>query len=87
MSEAMAQGVDIQLRILQTLVSLIPNFPDIHDTLLGDVCTFAVLVSAIAYTEPIPGGLAVLQTSRIEDCCGFVYCGGYTASTADVCGG
>ncbi|KAH6905130.1 hypothetical protein BKA70DRAFT_1293490 [Coprinopsis sp. MPI-PUGE-AT-0042] len=36
MTEAMSQGVDIQLRILQTLVSLIPNFPNIHDTLLGD---------------------------------------------------
>ena len=37
MSDAMSQGVDIQLRILQTLVSLITNFPAIHDDLLGDV--------------------------------------------------
>lgn len=37
MSDAMSQGVDIQLRILQTLVSLIPNFPHIHGELLGDV--------------------------------------------------
>ena len=37
MSDAMSQGVDIQLRILQTLVSLVPNFPAIHDDLLGDV--------------------------------------------------
>ena len=37
MSEAMSQGVDIQLRILQTLVSLIPNFPAIRGALLGDV--------------------------------------------------
>ncbi|EKM74882.1 hypothetical protein AGABI1DRAFT_65220 [Agaricus bisporus var. burnettii JB137-S8] len=36
MSDAMSQGVDIQLRILQTLVSLIPNFPHIHGELLGD---------------------------------------------------
>ncbi|GLB42717.1 putative C-terminal region of Mon2 protein [Lyophyllum shimeji] len=36
MSDAMSQGVDIQLRILQTLVSLIPNFPAIHGPLLGD---------------------------------------------------
>ncbi|KAG6810738.1 hypothetical protein H0H92_010542 [Tricholoma furcatifolium] len=36
MSDAMSQGVDIQLRILQTLVSLIPNFPQIHGQLLGD---------------------------------------------------
>ncbi|KAF9484605.1 hypothetical protein BDN70DRAFT_825412 [Pholiota conissans] len=36
MSDAMSQGVDIQLRILQTLVSLVPNFPAIHGELLGD---------------------------------------------------
>ncbi|KAF5350099.1 hypothetical protein D9756_009239 [Leucocoprinus leucothites] len=36
MSDAMSQGVDIQLRILQTLVSLIPNFPHIHGDLLAD---------------------------------------------------
>jgi hypothetical protein len=32
------QGVDIQLRILQTLLSLITNFPAVHGALLGDVC-------------------------------------------------
>lgn len=37
MNDAMSQGVDIQLRILQTLVSLITNFPAIHGALLGDV--------------------------------------------------
>ncbi|KII84914.1 hypothetical protein PLICRDRAFT_179240 [Plicaturopsis crispa FD-325 SS-3] len=36
MSDAMSQGVDIQLRILQTLLSLITNFPAVHGTLLGD---------------------------------------------------
>ena len=36
----MSQGVDIQLRILQTLVSLVPNFPDIHGDLLGEVSCF-----------------------------------------------
>ncbi|KAJ3501198.1 hypothetical protein NLJ89_g9448 [Agrocybe chaxingu] len=36
MNDAMSQGVDIQLRILQTLVSLVPNFPAIHGSLLGD---------------------------------------------------
>ncbi|KAG6844369.1 hypothetical protein H0H87_007445 [Tephrocybe sp. NHM501043] len=36
MGDSMSQGVDIQLRILQTLVSLIPNFPAIHGPLLGD---------------------------------------------------
>ncbi|KAF7290808.1 Protein MON2 [Mycena indigotica] len=36
MSDAMSQGVDIQLRILQTLLSLITNFPAVHGGLLGD---------------------------------------------------
>ncbi|KAG2106225.1 uncharacterized protein F5147DRAFT_233950 [Suillus discolor] len=36
MNDAMSQGVDIQLRILQTLVSLITNFPSIHEELLGE---------------------------------------------------
>lgn len=40
MNDAMSQGVDIQLRILQTLVSLVPNFPDIHSDLLGEVICF-----------------------------------------------
>ena len=37
MGDCMNQGVDIQLRILQTLLSLITNFPAIHGQLLGDV--------------------------------------------------
>ncbi|CAK5277941.1 unnamed protein product [Mycena citricolor] len=36
MSDAMIQGVDIQLRILQTLLSLVTNFPAIHGSLLGE---------------------------------------------------
>ncbi|KAG2129622.1 hypothetical protein DEU56DRAFT_741289 [Suillus clintonianus] len=36
MNDAMSQGVDIQLRILQTLVSLITNFPSVHGELLGE---------------------------------------------------
>ncbi|KIK97811.1 hypothetical protein PAXRUDRAFT_824529 [Paxillus rubicundulus Ve08.2h10] len=36
MSDAMSQGVDIQLRILQTLVSLITNFPSVHGEMLGE---------------------------------------------------
>ena len=42
MSDAMSQGVDIQLRILQTLVSLITNFPSVHAELLGEVCCYAL---------------------------------------------
>ncbi|KAH9940033.1 uncharacterized protein BXZ73DRAFT_43028 [Epithele typhae] len=36
MSDCINQGVDIQLRILQTLLSLTTNFPSVHGQLLGD---------------------------------------------------
>ncbi|KIY49646.1 hypothetical protein FISHEDRAFT_40768 [Fistulina hepatica ATCC 64428] len=36
MNDSISQGVDIQLRILQTLLSLITNFPAVHGELLGD---------------------------------------------------
>ncbi|KAG7085465.1 hypothetical protein E1B28_003026 [Marasmius oreades] len=36
MNDSMSQGVDIQLKILQTLLSLITNFPKVHGALLGD---------------------------------------------------
>ncbi|KAL1741643.1 guanine nucleotide exchange factor in Golgi transport N-terminal-domain-containing protein [Schizophyllum fasciatum] len=35
-ADAMSQGVDIQLRILQTILSLITNFPEIHGQQLAD---------------------------------------------------
>lgn len=37
MLEIMGQGVDIQLRILQALLSLVTNFPEVHGTTLGEV--------------------------------------------------
>jgi hypothetical protein len=37
MNDCVSQGVDIQLRILQTLLSLVTNFSAIHGDLLGDV--------------------------------------------------
>ncbi|KAI0030497.1 hypothetical protein K488DRAFT_54152 [Vararia minispora EC-137] len=36
MNDCMSQGVDIQLKILQTLLSLITNFPTVHGQLLAD---------------------------------------------------
>ncbi|KAL1697768.1 guanine nucleotide exchange factor in Golgi transport N-terminal-domain-containing protein [Schizophyllum commune] len=35
-ADAMSQGVDIQLRILQTILSLVTNFPEIHGQQLAD---------------------------------------------------
>ena len=37
MNDCMSQGVDIQHKILQTLLSLITNFPAIHGRLLANV--------------------------------------------------
>lgn len=37
MGDAMSQGVDIQLKILQTLLGLVTNFLEVHGELLGDV--------------------------------------------------
>ncbi|TFK51181.1 hypothetical protein OE88DRAFT_1807990 [Heliocybe sulcata] len=50
MNDCMSQGVDIQLRILQTLTSLITNFPAIHGPLLGDalLLSFRLQESRIA---------------------------------------
>jgi hypothetical protein len=48
MNDCISQGVDIQLKILQTLLSLITNFPTIHDRLLADVRAF-VLCSLIYF--------------------------------------
>jgi hypothetical protein len=42
MNDCMSQGVDIQLRILQTLLSLITNFPTIHGRLLANVRAYVL---------------------------------------------
>ncbi|KAG0703369.1 hypothetical protein DFH29DRAFT_444150 [Suillus ampliporus] len=50
MNDVMSQGVDIRLRILQTLVSLITNCPSIHGELLGEDSRIAVISSTAAAT-------------------------------------
>jgi hypothetical protein len=47
MNDCMSQGVDIQLKILQTLLSLITNFPTIHGRLLADVRAFVLSPSSL----------------------------------------
>lgn len=51
MSDCMNQGVDIQLRILQTLLSLITNFPAIHGDLLGEVCIVYLLIRGVGISD------------------------------------
>ncbi|KAG8863454.1 hypothetical protein FRB96_008194 [Tulasnella sp. 330] len=36
MGDSLSQGVDIQLKVLQALLSLLTNYTDVHDELLGD---------------------------------------------------
>ncbi|KAG1875786.1 guanine nucleotide exchange factor in Golgi transport N-terminal-domain-containing protein [Suillus subluteus] len=62
MNDAMSQGIDIQLRILQTLVSLITNFPSIHGELLGEVRT-------VYYSRYLSGYLskALLLCFKLQD--------------------
>jgi hypothetical protein len=52
MNECMSQGVDIHLRVLQTHLSLISNFPSIHGRLLANVRDF-VLCSLVSSPLPI----------------------------------
>ena len=42
MGDAVSQGVDIQLRILQTLLGLVTGFPEVHGEELGDVSAFII---------------------------------------------
>ena len=62
MGDCMNQGVDIQLRILQTLLSLITNFPAIHGELLGDV-RILFIASAACLTDAGIGRLCCSASS------------------------
>ena len=85
MGDAMSQGVDIQLRILQTLVSLITNFPAIHGGLLGEVCSGSEL--SVIYLISYPGSSLVLQTSRVQNCSCIINSSSYSPPTRHVrCG-
>jgi len=85
MSDAMSQGVDIQLRILQTLVSLVPNFPAIHGDLLGDVRWFPL--NHFTVLTVCIGVASMFQTSRIANRCGLVYRSGHASTARHVRGG
>ena len=68
MGDCMNQGVDIQLRILQTLLSLITNFPAVHGQLLGDVSAREILTLYLADFQDYYQALLLcfrLQESRI----------------------
>lgn len=87
MTVAMSQGVDIQLRILQTLVSLVPNFPDIHGNLLGDVRPSPVHWLPKTHFFYNPGATIMFQTSRISDCRRLIHGCCYSSTACYVRGG
>ena len=53
MNDSILQGVDIQLKTLQALLSLVTNFPTIHSRILPNVRAF-VLCSLVldGWTDP-----------------------------------
>jgi hypothetical protein len=67
--EAVSQGVDIQLRVLQTLLGLVTNFREVNGDLLGDVSPVFVLLTPPHQTLITPplhtGPPPLLQTPRI----------------------
>ena len=54
-NDCMTQGVDIQLKTLQTLLSLITNFPAIHERLLADVSDKSHIVGVHSLLMYFPG--------------------------------
>jgi Dimerisation and cyclophilin-binding domain of Mon2 len=68
MAEIVTQGVDIQLKILQALLSLVTSLPDIHGNTLGDVRTFEEEIGVI-YSLNLTGAPTLLQVARVTDYC------------------
>ena len=63
----MLQGVDTQLKILQTLVSLVTNFPTIHSRLaLANVRAFVRIVLCFLFSS-LTDGLALLPRFRLHE--------------------
>lgn len=87
MNDAMSQGVDIQLRILQTLVSLVPNFPAIHGDLLGDVRVARTFGRSGDLRLFWTGAVVVLQAAGVPHRGGVINCGRDIAAIGHVCGG
>jgi len=56
MNDYMSQGVDIKLKILQPLLSLVTNFPAVHGQLLANVRTSILLSSCPPPLVACPDG-------------------------------
>ena len=65
--EAVSQGVDIQLRVLQTLLGLVTNFREVNGDLLGDVSpVFVLLVFFFCFLFPLTPPHQTLITSPLH---------------------
>ena len=87
MTDCMNQGVDIQLRILQTLLSLITNFPAVHGQLLGDVSSHGAISLLNLSEVSLRGPPLVFQVTGISHRSLFVNGCCDVAATCDVRGG
>jgi len=68
------QGVDIQLKILQALLSVLTYNTDAHGEILGNVgCDLA--------PELMTGSTALLQTARCPRISRVIHCGSYTPTS------
>jgi len=56
MNDYMSQGVDVDVKILQPLLSLVTNFPSVHGQLLANVCTSNLLSSCPPSLVACPDG-------------------------------
>lgn len=84
MGDSLSQGVDIQLKVLQTLLSLLTNYPDVHDELLGDVSksgTFSLAKLKYDFLGPS----SLLSVTRLPDRCCFLDRGRNPSSAGYVC--
>lgn len=84
MGDSLSQGVDIQLKVLQTLLSLLTNYPDVHDELLGDVSkSEPALLPELKLR--LSGSSALLSAARLPHRCCFLNGGSNPSPTGHVC--
>jgi hypothetical protein len=83
LSDCISQGVDVQLRILQILLSLLTNYPSTHGNLLGDVRVSYSQSIVSSLTAIVIGFTALFQAPRFEDCCSVIHGFRNAPSTGD----
>ncbi|KAJ3872331.1 thaumatin family-domain-containing protein [Lentinula edodes] len=67
MGDAMNQGVDIQLKILQTLLGLITNYLEVHNTLLGNLQESRIAVVSSMATATLRQLVMVVMDKMVDE--------------------